>query len=317
MPMTDSTPPLRVTLGKTGIKVSPICFGTWQLSPRFWGKVPEQSIIDAIHHGFSLGVNFFDTADAYGEGLSERVVGRALADLPRDQVILATKVYHHWYDDGRRHGDLSRDYILAECDASLKRLKLDHIDLYQCHSFDQLADPAETADALDTLVRQGKIRAYGTSNWTTEQMRLGREFGRYDSCQPGYSLINRRAESDVLPYCRAQNIGVLVYSSLHKGLLTGKYRGDESFDDLRKNSPDFTGERFKMICDRMQEVGRMAREYGMSTVQLVLAVTIMHPAITCAIVGIKNREQIEDAVGAMGRQISRDHWYRVRDLLSV
>lgn len=304
----------RVRLGRTDLQVSPICFGTWQVSP-FWNNPPQQPIIDAMRHAFELGVNFFDTANAYGDGESERVVGRALAELPRDQVILATKVFAHFYPDGHRHGDLSHDFILAECDASLKRLQMDYIDLYQCHFYDQLAHPQEIVAAMEKLVERGKVRAYGVSNWTVEQMRLGHRHGNFASCQPPYSLLRREIEADILPYCLAQDVGVLVYSTLHWGMLSGKFHGDEIFDDLRKDKVDFTGERFKMLCDRVRQSGKMAERYGLSVLQLALAATLMHPAIDCAIVGIKNAEQIEQAVGAMGKTISREDWYKLRETI--
>lgn len=307
----------RIKLGRTGLDVSPICFGTWQLSPRFWGSVPEADMIDAMHAAFECGVNFFDTADAYGEGLSESVVGQAIASLPRNQIVIATKVFHHFYDDGSRHGDLSRDYIISACEASLKRLGTDYIDLYQCHSFDPLSHPDNIADAMATLMRQGKIRHFGTSNWSVEQMRMGDKFGNFATCQPRYSLLARDIERDILPYCLSGDTGVLVYSPLHNGILAGKYTGDETFDDFRKNKAEYQSERFKTICGRVAEAGEIGKAYDLSIVQLILTVTLMHPAINCAIVGIKRREQIEQAAVAMGKTISRPDWYKVRELLAV
>src|SRR5579862_5291732 len=205
----------RVRLGRTELSVSPVCYGSWQLSPKFWGPVPESDAIAAMRGAFDAGVNFYDTADAYGDGFAEEVVGKALATLPRDKVVLATKVFHHFFPDGHRFPDLSHDYILQACDASLKRLKMDYIDLYQCHSWDPLADPAGIAEAMEKLKRQGKIRHYGTSNWNAEQLRLGAKHGNYGSAQPMYSLLKRNIESDVLPYCQANDVGTLVYSPLH------------------------------------------------------------------------------------------------------
>jgi aryl-alcohol dehydrogenase-like predicted oxidoreductase len=270
----------RVRLGRTGLQVSPVCYGTWQLSPAFWGVAPEDEFIRSMRRSFELGVNFYDTADAYGNGLAEEVTGKALEPLPRDQVVVATKVYWHFFPDMRRYGDLSREYIIAECEASLRRLKMSYIDLYQCHAWDPLTPIEETIDALDTLVRQGKIRAYGTSNWTVEQMRHGNQQGRFGSCQPPYSLLKRSIENDVLPYCQATDTGVLVYSSLQRGLLSGKYTGTETFTDLRKNDPDFQGERFKLLCERVADVGKIAKGYGLTTIQAVLSYNLMHPGIT-------------------------------------
>jgi aryl-alcohol dehydrogenase-like predicted oxidoreductase len=265
---------------------------------------------------FEVGVNFYDTADAYGDGYGETVMGEALKELPREQLVVATKVYHHFFPDGRRYGDLSREYILQACENSLRRLKMDYIDLYQCHAFDPMTDPAETADAMETLLKQGKIRAYGSSNWTVEQMRTADRFGNFATTQPIYSLLQRDIEDDILPYCRAHNTGVLVYSPLHKGLLSGKYKGNETFTDFRKSHKDFTGERFKMLTARVAEAGKIAQGYGLSTLQLILVVTLMNPALTCAIVGIKTPEQIEEAAGAMGKSVSREDAWKVRNLLT-
>lgn len=308
----------RIRFGSTGLQVSPICFGTWQLSPRFWGTQDEAQVIDAMRAAFDAGVNFIDTAGAYGDGYAEQVVGRAVAQLPRDQVVIATKVFWHFHPDGHRFPDLSRQYILQYCDESLARMKLSHIDLLLCHSWDPLTPADEQAEALDRLVQQGRIRAYGVSNWNAEQHRYGLSAGgKFAANQPSYSLLNREIEDNLLPFCQANDIGVMVYSSLALGLLSGKYKGDETFSDLRKNRADFTGERFKTICDRVAKVTELARQLGMSTVQLVLAATLMHPGIHCAIVGIKSTSQILDAAGAMTKTLSREQWYAVRDLLRV
>jgi len=307
----------RVVLGSTGLSVSPVCYGSWQLSPRFWGKQPEDEVMRAMRKAFDVGVNFYDTADAYGEGYAEEVLGRALKDLPRKELVVATKVFWHMKPDGSRYGDLSKQYILEECEASLKRLQMDYVDLYQCHSWDPLAQPEETAEALELLKKQGKVRHYGVSNWSVEQTRLGREFGTYETQQPFYSLIKRDIERDLLPYCQQENIGTLVYSPLHNGLLSGKYKGSETFDDFRKNHADFKGERFLKLCASVQKLGEIASAYKLTTVQLVVIATLMHPGITSAIVGIKTAQQIEEAAAAMGKTISREDWNRVRGLLNV
>jgi aryl-alcohol dehydrogenase-like predicted oxidoreductase len=309
----------RVRLGRTELQVSPICFGTWQLSFRFWGQIDPKPIITAARRAHELGVNFYDTADAYGEGLAEEVLGEALAELPRDQIVIATKVYWRFPEGGGdRYPDLSQDHILSACDASLRRLKLDYIDLYQCHAFDPVTRAEEIVSAMERLKQSGKVRAYGTSNWTVEQLRYAAQAGgSFASVQPPYSLLRRDIEADVLPFCAANDIGVLVYSPLQLGLLTGKYKGDERFEDVRAKRAEFQGQRFATICDRVAKLKPIAQKYELTTVQLVLAATLMHPAITCAIVGIKRLEHIEEAAGAMGKSISRHDYYQVRDLLKV
>jgi aryl-alcohol dehydrogenase-like predicted oxidoreductase len=277
----------------------------------------ESAVIEAVRASVDADVNFFDTAGAYGDGLAETVLGKAIEGIPRDKLVIATKVFWHIRPDSSRYMDLSHDFILQECDACLKRMGIEHIDLFQCHSWDPLGNFSEIASAMEKLVKAGKIRAYGTSNWNAEQMRGGNQFGKFYSCQPPYSLLKRDVEEGVLPYCLANDIGVLAYSTLHLGLLTGKFSGNETFNDLRGKNRDFTGERFKTLAERIRQTGEIAKKYGLTITQLMLAATLMHPAITCAIVGVKSREQIAESAGAMGRTISRDDYGRIRELLAV
>ncbi len=225
-------------------------------------------------------------------------------------------MFHHFYPGGRRHPDLSGDYIINECEASLSRLGTDYIDLYQCHAFDPLSDFEETSAALEKLKKDGKIRAYGVSNYSADQLAAARKFGGYTSCQPFYSLLRRGAEKDLLPYCKAENIGVLCYSTLHRGLLTGKYEGGEEFTDNRARHPDFKGERFRGLCGKVRGLEQTARDYGMTITQLVIAATIANPMIDSAIVGIKNPSHIEEAAGAAGKTVSREDYFRILDILS-
>ena len=306
---------VRVRLGRSGLSVSPICYGTWQLSPRYWGDQPREVMVAAARAAFACGVNLFDTADAYGDGLAEEVLGEALKPLPRGEIVVATKVYHHFYPDGHRHADLSGAYLAGECEASLARLQMDYIDLYQCHSFDPLTDLAETTEALERLKQAGKIRAYGVSNFTVEQLRAARRFGDYATVQPRYNLFQTQPEADLLPYCCGEDIGVLVYSPLYHGLLGGKYEGTETFTDLRAERADFQGERFRELAGRVRALAPIAERYSLSLVQLVLAATLMSPMIHCAIVGIKTPAQIEEAAGAMGHVLSREDYFAVRATL--
>ncbi len=305
----------RARLGRSELKVSPICYGCWQASRKFWGETSHDDLVAAMRRAFEVGVNFYDTADAYGDGESERLLGRALAELPRERVVVATKVYHHFYDDGHRHPDLSGRYVLEECEASLKRLKMDYLDLYQLHAWDPLAPLAETTESLEKLKKQGKIRAYGVSNFSVEQLRLARRLGDYATLQPRYSLLDRQIEEELLPFCQAEDVGVLCYSPLSHGLLTGKFDGSESFTDLRRRHPRFQGEKFKKRASAVRSLAPLAEKYGMSIVQLVLAATLAHPAVTCAIVGIKNPAQIEEAAGAMGKTIGREDYFKIRETL--
>ncbi len=305
-----------VRLGRTSLMVSPVCFGCWQMGQTYWGKVSEDDLKASVAKALDLGVNFFDTADAYGNGTAERILGEALAGHDRDSFVVATKVYHHWYDDGWRHPDLSYEYILWECDRSLERLGLDYIDLYQAHSFDVFTHPAETARAFQRLKEEGKIRCAGCSNYNSEQIRLALRFGRMDTLQPRYNLLQREAEDTVLPVCLSEGMGVLTYSSLAMGLLTGKFTGEETFADVRASNPLFQGEAFRRNAEKVRKLEPMAKELGVTITQLSIMATVAHPAVTCAIVGIKRPEQIEEAAGAIGKGLSRQEYYRVRDALA-
>jgi aryl-alcohol dehydrogenase-like predicted oxidoreductase len=307
----------RIPLGRSGLMVSPICYGSWQLSPMFWGAQPEDVLERAMQRAFEVGVNFYDTADAYGNGLSETVMGRALKPIPRDRIVIATKGFFNWQPDLKRFGDLSKAHLLSACEASLKRLQTDYIDLYQCHSYDNLTPVEETVDALETLKRQGKIRQYGHSNWSVEQMRLGERYGKFTTTQPPYSLIKRDIEHDILPFCQTHDIGTLVYSPLQKGLLSGKYTGSETFTDNRNGDPDFTGTRFKTICSRVQQCKPIAEKYNLTLIQLFFTVSLMHPGVTTVIAGIKTPAHIEEAAGAMGKRVSAQDYHEVRTLLTV
>ena len=307
----------RITLGATGLEVSPVSFGTWQLSPRFWGEQSKTDVLEAMNVAFDAGINFFDTADAYGDGYAETVVGEFLADKPREKVVICTKVFNHFNPDKSRYPDLSPDHIRQRCDLELKRMGIETIDLYLLHLFDPMTALSDAAETMDSLKKQGKIRSYGVSNHSIEQLRAHRRFGAYDAIQPCYSLVNTGIESDLLPYCQAENIGVMVYSPMHKGLLTGKYTGHETFTDFRKHMPDFQGERFKVLATAVQSLKPLATKYNLTIYQLVLTATLMHPGIDVAVVGIKNPSQIAEAIGAMGKTISREDYFAVRKALAI
>ena len=307
----------RVILGRSGLEVSPVCFGTWQLSTRIWGPQPKDTVKEAMHVALAAGVNFFDTSDAYGDGYAETVLGEFLAELPRDRVVVATKVFNHYNPDASRYPDLSPAHIVEKCEASLKRLRLETIDLYLLHFFDQLTPLADVAATLEKLRAQGKIRQYGASNHTTEQLRAQRRFGSYNVLEPAYSLLDCGIEADLLTYCQAENVGTTVYTPMHKGLLTGKYTGTETFTDFRASHPDFQGERFQRIAAAVRGLQPLADKYGITVYQLVLAATLMHPAIHVAIVGIKTPEQIREAAGAMGRTLDRPDYFAVRNAIGA
>lgn len=307
----------RIIFGATGLEVTPICFGTWQLSPRFWGEQSKTDVLAAMNVAYEAGINFYDTADAYGDGYAETIVGEFLADKPHDELVICTKVFNHFNPDASRYPDLSPAHIRQRCEIQLKRMGIETIDLYLLHLFDPMTALADIAETMDSLKKEGKIRSYGVSNHTVEQLRAHRRFGAYDAVQPSYSLVDTQIENDLLPYCQAENVGVMIYSPMHKGLLTGKYKGDETFTDFRKHMPDFQGERFKTIAGAVKSLGPLAKKYDLTIYQLVLTATLMHPGIDVAVVGIKNQAQITEALGAMGKTISREDYFAVRKTLAI
>ena len=300
-------------LGKTDLLVSRICFGCWQLSPAFWGEVPIEPWHNAIKAALDVGVNFIDTADAYGNGYAEESLGSFLKqENLRDRFIIATKFYWN-FEKADRHPDTSYDYIIRECHASLKRLQTDHIDLYQIHAWDPLTRPDQVATALNDLRRQGKIRWIGVSNLNVEQISLYLRHMDVECLQPPYSLLARDIETRELPFCLEKRIGVIAYSPLYRGLLTGKYTPETTFDDSRANNPLFRGEAFATMLQGLAELKPIAAKHSLTLTQLALRWILTHPALSCAIVGIKKPDHITAAAAAAESLLPREDWYAVAD----
>lgn len=305
-------------LGKSDLNVSRICFGCWQLAPAFWGDVPLEPWEKALHSAIDLGVNFIDTANAYGDGYAEECLGNYFAKTgTRDKFVLATKFFWVIHDDGGRHVDTSYDSIIEECEKSLRRLQTDRIDLYQVHAFDPLTRPDRVAAALKLLQDQGKVRHFGVSNLNVEQMRMYAKHIEIASLQPPYSLLARDVEACELPYCLAENIGVIPYSSLFRGLLTGKYERDHKFTDSRKNIPLFNGNAFQRILDAMDELAPIAADLDLTVPQLAIRWNLTHPAVTAPIVGVKTPDHIEGIVAAADDVLPVELWHQVAETLQT
>jgi aryl-alcohol dehydrogenase-like predicted oxidoreductase len=291
-----------VRLGMTELEVSPICFGTWQLGGD-WGDFDEHDAIAAIRHALELGVNIFDTAQAYGFGASERLLGRALAPelrSRRDEVTIATKGGLRPDQRGGVVRDASPAWIRSGVEQSLRALGVDHIDIYQLHWPDPAVPIEETACALQDLVDEGKIRHVGVSNFDASRMAVFARTRPVETLQPPYHLFRRNIEADVLPYCAEHDIGVLVYGPLAHGLLTGTIDGETTFDrgDWRAASPMFRGEALRRNVDAVRRLDQLAQELGTSVSALAIAWTLAHPAVDVAIVGARRAAHIEDSVGA-------------------
>jgi len=300
-------------LGASGVRVSEIGLGSWLT----YGVGVEADLGKAcVARAYDLGVNFFDTADVYGRGAAEEVLGEALADFPRSSYVLATKVYFP-AGDGPNDRGLSRKHIVEQCHASLRRLRTDYLDLYQCHRYDDETPLDETLRALDDLVRQGKVLYLGVSEWTAGQigdaLAVADELGldRLVSNQPEYSILRRRIEAEVVPVCTREGVGQVVWSPLAQGVLTGKYRrGQAPPADSRAASRRMGGFIGRWLTDEVLEAVERLRvvadEAGLTMAQLALAWVLREPNVASAIVGASRPAQLEDTCAAAGRRLDAE-----------
>jgi aryl-alcohol dehydrogenase-like predicted oxidoreductase len=310
-------------LGAWGVKVSEISLGSWLT---YGGSVDEERATACIHRAFDLGVNFFDTANVYRRGAAEEVTGRALARFRRDDYFLATKVYFAM-GDGPNDRGLSRKHIMEQCHASLRRLGVDYVDLYQCHRHDSSTPLEETLRALDDLVTQGKVLYVGVSQWPAELIEQARELqvelnlDPLASNQPEYSLLQREIEDEVLPVSKRWGIGQVVWSPLAQGVLTGKYEpGEQPPEGTRAATPGDQNTMSRYVRDdilaAVQDLRPIADELGISMAQLALAWVLREPGVSSAIVGATRPEQVEQNVAASGIELDDDILARIDDALA-
>ena len=293
-------------LGRTGVNVSPLCLGTMMFGA--WGNTDHDDSIRVIHRALDAGINFVDTADVYARGESEEILGKALAGR-RDDVVVATKFHGSMGDDPNERGN-SRRWIVRECEASLRRLGTEWIDLYQAHRFDAETDLEETLSALTDLQRQGKIRYFGCStfpahvlveaHWTSER----RALARFVTEQPPYSLLVRGIEADVLPVCQRYGMGVIPWSPLAGGWLSGKWRkgGDTPTSRRAERIPrryDLSRPENQRKLDAADALAQLADGAGISLVHLAIAFVLRHPGVTAPIIGPRTMEQLESQLGAV------------------
>jgi len=295
-------------LGNSGISVSAIGLGTWAhgATRETWGHVDDNESIATIQAAVDAGVTLIDTAPIYGLGHSETIVGRALTGR-RERVVLATKcglLFPQGNELPRRC--LRGASVLEQCDASLRRLRTDVIDLYQMHWPDPQTPILETMEALMTLREQGKVRAIGVSNFSCEQIAAAREYGPIAALQPPLSMLHRRAVEDLLPFCVEHRIGVIAYSPLAKGLLTGKFDATTTFDGIRARDPDYLGERFQRHLRTLDRLRPIAERYHRTLGQLAIQWCLAQPGVTAAIVGAKRVSQLEENTGGAGWTITEE-----------
>jgi aryl-alcohol dehydrogenase-like predicted oxidoreductase len=310
-------------LGSTGVQVTPLCLGAMMFGA--WGNPDHDESTRIIHRALDAGINFIDTADVYSGGESEEIVGRALAGGRRDDVVVATKV-HFPMGDGPNRGGNSRRWITQEVEASLRRLQTDWIDLYQIHRPDLSCDIDETLGALSDLVHAGKIRSFGHSTFPASQIveaqwaaqRRGRE--RFVSEQPPYSMLVRGIEAEVLPVCADYRMGVITWSPLAGGWLSGRWRkGQEAPESTRaerlpqRYDLSVPGNEAKL--DAAEQLAVLADKAGMSLVHMAVAFVLQHPAVTSAIIGPRTMEQLESQLGAADLVLDDDLLDQIDDVV--
>jgi len=310
-------------MGKSGLKLSALGLGSWFT---YGSKTDRETAIRTIRRAYELGVNHFDTADVYARGEAERVVGDALRTFPRETYVLATKVYWPMGDAVTERG-LSRKHIVESIDASLRRLGLEYVDIYYAHRFDPETDLEETLRAFDDLVRAGKVLYIGVSMWSVEQLKAARDLGEklllhpITVDQPEYNLLNREIEGDILPHARAQGLGVVVYSPLAQGVLTGKYRpGQAPPASSRAADPRMRGVMERYLNDatlrRVEHFAAFARNAGVTPSQLALAWILHRSEVTSVLVGASRPEQLEENLGALDVRLSDDVWTSVQEIFT-
>ncbi|MGA8016998.1 MAG: aldo/keto reductase [Candidatus Dormiibacterota bacterium] len=293
-------------LGRTGLSVSELCLGAMMFGS--WGNPDQEESIRIIHRALDAGINFIDTADVYSAGESEQIVGRALAGGKRDEVVLATKVHGQMGEGPNRQGN-SRRWILRECEESLRRLGTDWIDLYQIHRPDPATDIDETLGALTDLVRAGKIRYFGSSTFPASQIveaqwiaeRRGRE--RFVCEQPPYSILVRGVEAEVLPVCQRYGMGVIPWSPLAGGFLSGRYRRGQDVPSSTRaqrlpHRYDQSIPENRRKLDAADALAQLAEEAGISLIHLAIAFVLGHPAVSAAIIGPRTMDHLESQLGA-------------------
>src|SRR5579864_267503 len=318
--LTDSVDAMRYRqLGSSDLQVSEISLGSWMT---YGGSISDANGEACVAKAFDLGINFIDTANVYSSGGAEEFLGEVLASRPRDSYVLATKLFFPMSDTDR---GLSRGQVFKQVDASLARLRTDYVDLYQCHRYDWNTPLEETVEALTEVVRQGKARYLGFSEWPVEKIAEAVEMPgieKFVSSQPQYSMIWRGPERDVIPYCAEHGIAQVVWSPLAQGVLTGKYRPGESPPEGSRAAHElmsyFFDDRLRSdtLLVRVQELGGVADELGISTAELALAWVLREPNVASAIIGATRPQQVEDNAAASGIELDEETLERIDEILA-
>jgi len=307
-----------VDIPGTALQVSRVALGTWAMGGWMWGGTDERDSIATIRAALDQGINLIDTAPVYGFGVSEEIVGKAVAAKGlRSQAVIATKVGLEWRD-GKVYRNATHDRIMQEIDQSLRRLRTDYIDIYQVHWPDPLVPVEETAEAMRMLYDQGKIRAIGASNFSVAQMERFRQVAPLHVLQPPYNLFERTIESDVLPYCRANNIAILGYGALCRGLLSGRMRAETAFegDDLRRIDPKFQPPRFAQYLEAVRQLDQFAQDRFLRRVIHLAVRWMLDQGISVALWGARRPDQLRATLGVAGWSLDEASRAKIDSILN-
>ena len=314
-----------VKFGKTGMEITPIGFGAWAIGgggwAAAWGPQDDDEAVGAIRRAVELGVNWVDTAAVYGLGHSEELVAQALKSVPEsERPYVFTKCSLVWDGEGDISNVLEKDSVKRECEESLRRLQTDVIDLYQIHwpRPDEYID--EGWEAMAELKDEGKVRHIGVSNFDVSQMERIGEIAPVETLQPPYNMLNRGVEEEILPYCGENDIGVIVYSPMRSGLLTGKMTPERvanlPSDDWRRNAQDFQEPRLSRNLELVELLEEIGADHGFSPGEVAIAWTLRQPAVTAAIVGGRRPDQVDGIIGAAKLRLSEDELDRIESFLT-
>ncbi len=310
-------------LGNSDVMVTPMAFGAWAIGGWMWGGAEENDAIEAIHAAFTSGITTIDTAPVYGFGRSEELVGKAMKGMSRDSYQILTKFGMNWQtEEGEYFFDsvdnegrgfkmykwASKQKIMQECEDSLRRLRTDYIDLYQIHWPDNTTPVSETFEAVQQLIEQGKVRAAGVCNYNAQQVDEALKTIKLASNQVPYSMINRDIEIKLVPQAIENEMGIIAYSPLQRGLLTGKIKPGHHFNegDTREGNRFYTDENIKRTNDLLERIASIAEKHDSTITQLVINWTIHQPGVACVLVGARNAEQVNDNAQSLSFSLTEE-----------
>lgn len=314
----------RKKFGTTDMHITPVGFGAWALGGGdwvySWGPQDDEESVAAIHHALDVGINWIDTAAGYGLGHSEEVVGKTLAGMS-DRPLVFTKCSLVWNEKGEFNDSLKRDSIRRECEGSLRRLKMDYVDLYQIHWPRPDEDIEEGWATLAELQKEGKVRWIGVSNFSVDQIKRAQSIAPVNTLQPPYSLVRPEVENEILPFCLKNNIGVIVYSPMYSGLLSGKMTPERiknlPTDDWRQRDPEFQMPRLEKNLELVSVLNEIGKQHGVEAGVVAIAWTLRLPAVTAAIVGMRRPSQVDGIYPSINFRLTTQEIDRLNSVAGI